>query len=175
MAIFRRTKRVNLGKFVAPAPVEPAPVDRVVEEGMLIASTAVRMHVRNHLVVDVIRHDRDYDPAGLTLVAREEFELLAAQNDATESTRHTQRNVTVLHALSDALRAAAADEAVLAAIVEQAREEAWREVSGVVAMTLAARAVDPRDPDYERDREKRIRALVNVDLAQLELEAVPEY
>ena len=175
MALFRRKKRINLGTFVAPEPTPPSPVERVVEEGMLISATAVRMHVRNHLVVDVIRHDRDYDPDALLLVARREFELLADQNDATESTRHTHRNRTVLHALSEALRATAADDAALRAIVEQAREEAWREVSGVVAMTLAARAVDPRDPDYERDREKRLRALVNVDLAKLELDAVPEY
>ncbi|MGV8885034.1 MAG: hypothetical protein ACOH1T_05535 [Microbacteriaceae bacterium] len=175
MALFRRTKRVNLGTFVAPEPIPPAPVERVVEEGMLIATTAVRMHVRNSLVVDVIRHDNDFDPEALLLVARHEFETLADQNDATASTRHTQRNLAVLRALSAALRAAAADDDVLRSIVEQAREEAWREVSGVVAMTLAAQAVDPRDPDYERQREKRIRALINVDLAQLELDALPQY
>ena len=175
MAFFKRRSRVNLGKFVAPEPVEPAPVERVVEEGILISHTAVRMQVRNHLIVSAIRDGSDYDPEELAEFARAELEHLAAQNVLLAREQLTGRNIAIYRGLANAQRDLAADDAAIAKIVEQSRQEAWQEISGAVATTLAARAVDPRDPDYETDRDERLRALLSVDLAKLELESIPEY
>ena len=175
MALFKRTRRVDLGKFVAPEPVEPAPVERVVEEGLLIAMTALRMQVKNSMIVDAIRNDNSYDPEALASVARAELETMAAQNVRLARDQLTARNIAIYRGLADALRELAADGTRISEVVEQSREEAWREVSGAVATTLAARAVDPRDPAYEEEKDARIRDLLTVDLARLELESLPEY
>jgi len=175
VALFKRTKRVNLGKFVAPEPVEPAPVERVVEEGVLIALTAVRMQVKNHFIVTAIRDDQSYEPEVLAEFARNEIEILAAQNVQLARDQLTARNIGIYRGVADALRQVAADDEKIAATVEQSRQEAWQEVSGAVATTLKALAVDPRDPDYEADRDERLRTLLTVDLARLELESLPEY
>jgi hypothetical protein len=173
--IFRRTKRVNLGKYVAPEPVPPAPIERVIDEGLMIATTAARMSVKNHLIVDAIRDNVDYDASALADVAREELEKLAVQNVEAAREQREARNIHIHRGLADALRALAGDEEAVAAIVEKSREEAWREVSGAVSTVLAARSVDSRDPNYEAEREQRLRDLVSVDLAKLELESLPEY
>lgn len=175
MALFKRTKRVNLGKFVAPEPVEPAPVERVVEEGLLIALTAVRMQVKNHFIVAAIRDDQSYEPEVLAEYARNEIEILAEQNVKLARDQLTARNIGIYRGVADALREVAADDERIAATVEQSRQEAWQEVSGAVAKTLAARAVDPRDPDYAADRDARLRELIVVDFVKLQLDSVPEY
>ncbi|TBN56509.1 hypothetical protein EYE40_03335 [Glaciihabitans arcticus] len=175
MALFKRRSRVNLGKFVAPEPVEPAPVERVVEEGILISHTAVRMQVRNHLIVSAIRDDSSYDPDELAEFARAEFESLAAQNVLLAREQLTGRNISIYRGLANAQRELAEDDAAIAKIVEQSRQEAWQEISGAVATTLAARAVDSRDPDYAAERESRIADLLTVDFVKLQLDSVPEY
>ena len=175
MGIFRRTKRVNLGKYVAPEPVPPAPIERVVDEGLMIATTAVRMSVKNHLIVDAIRDSLDYDAGALADVARAELEKLARQNVDAAREQREARNIHIHRGLADALRALADDDDAVSGIVEKSREEAWREVSGVVSTVLAARSVDSRDPDYEAERDERLRELLSVDLAKLELESLPEY
>jgi len=172
---FKRAPRVNLGKFVPPEPVEPAPVERVVEEGILISHTAVRMQVRNHLIVSAIRDDSSYDPEELGEFARREFESLADQNVLLAREQLTGRNISIYRGLANALREVAADDAAIAKVVEASRQEAWQEISGAVATTLAARAVDPRDPDYAAEREARISDLLAVDLVKLQLDSVPEY
>ena len=166
---------MNLGKYVAPDPVPPAPIERVVDEGVMIATTAVRMAVKNHIIVDALRESLDYDAESLAAVARDELEKLAQQNVTSARDQREARNIHIHRGLADGIRALADDPDAVSKIVEQSREEAWREVSGAVSTVLAARSVDHRDPDYEAEREKRMRELVNVDLARLELETLPEY
>ena len=175
MAFFRRKRgRVDLGTFEPPPFVEPPPVARVVEDAMLIARTAVRMAVKNRILVDAIRDDRDYDPAAMAELAREELVTLAAQNDAVAEHQLLERNIEVYGGLASALREAASDTENVAAIVEESRDAAWREISTVLRSRLSA--MDPgRDPHYEAERESRLRALVRVDLAQLRLNRLPEY
>jgi hypothetical protein len=175
VAFFKRTKRVNLGKYVAPKPTPPAPVERVIDEGVMIATTAVRMSVKNHIIVDALREGLDYDPEALAAVAIAELEKLAAQNAQSARDQYTARNIGIHRGLADALLAAAANPETVASIVEQSRNEAWREVSGAVSTVLSARARVARDPDYEEHREERLRQLIDLDLSILEIESLPEY
>ena len=176
MVFFRRKRGPDLGRYEAPAAVDPTPIERVVDEGLMIATTAVRMHVKNELIVQGLRDDRAYDPEALAEVAAAEFEKLAGQSDGLARNQHTARDIRLAHDIAHAMLSASANADLLAVIVEQAREEAWREISGVVATTLAARAVDPtRDPDYAEQREERLRALVQVDLATLNENARFDY
>jgi len=117
VALFKRTKRVNLGKFVAPEPVEPAPIERVVEEGLLIAMTALRMQVKNSMIVDAIRNDNSYDPEALASVARAELESMAEQNVTLARDQLTARNISIYRGLADALRDLAADDQRISEVV----------------------------------------------------------
>jgi hypothetical protein len=142
----------------------------------VIARSAVRMAVKNRIIVDAIREDRDYDPAAMATVAQRELDSLAAQSEATAPTQSTERYATVYRELAKALLSLSADCDSIEQLVEEAREAAWSEISTVLRSTLDARARDPReDPEYERLRAGRLRQLVSVDLAQLELHKLPEY
>ncbi|WP_157154958.1 MULTISPECIES: hypothetical protein [unclassified Diaminobutyricimonas] len=176
MGFFRRRRSVNVGKYVAPEEMPPPPVDRVVDEGVLIAITAVRMHVKNEIIVRAIKNDADYNVAELAEVARDEFEEVAKQNDGYAAGPVSVRHIEVYSAMAAELRKAAQDPELIAATVEQAREDAWREISGVVASRLEKQTFDPsKDPRYEKERAARMRALIKVDLATLKEESRDSY
>jgi hypothetical protein len=156
--------------------VEPPTVDRVVDDAIIIAKTAVRMAVKNRIIVDAIREDLDYDPAEMGAVARRELDSLVDQNNELADHQRLARNSSIYRSLAEALRELSMDTEAVAAIVEESREAAWQEISTVLGSRLSARAVGPKlDPSYEREREARLRELISVDLARLELENLPEY
>lgn len=210
---------VDLGEFKAPPEVPLAPIEQVVEEGHLIATSAVRMAVKNRLLVAALRDDREYDPQALTAVARRQFTELASENeDAAVRLEREQRREAkemegrrprrylggrlmverpeqvrgprVYRLLAQALRETAADEAELLAVVESARDDAWAELGREVEGRLnglgagaesrasatglpASVTLDPTvpvDADYAREREQRMRQLIDVDLAALAAE-----
>jgi hypothetical protein len=176
MAWFKRKPRVDVGTFEPLPFVEPAPIERVVDEAMMIARTAVRMAVKNRIIVEAIREDRDYDAAAMSEVARLEFATLAERNDDVAGIQTVSRNETVFRLLAGRLREASEDVELIESVVEEARDAAWREISGVLDSRLSSRAVDPRrDPSYELERESRLHKLITVDLARLELERIPQY
>lgn len=176
MALFKRTRRVDLGTFQAPPLVEPAPVERVADEGLMIAKTAVRMAVKNRIIVDAIREDLDYDAAAMARAARAELESLAEQNTALARNQLTERNIRIYRSVADGLRAAAEDAEEVEQLVEDSRQAAWREISTVLRARLSTHAIDPAgDPGYESERDARLRELVEVDLARLSLDQLPEY
>jgi hypothetical protein len=173
---------VNVGKYKSPEARPVAPVESVIADGMAIATSAVRMAVKNHLIVDALRHSRDYDADALAGVARDEFLALAEQNDDSASrvwedgkwddepsdSERNQRKREVLAGLATAMRAEADDPDRLGAIVADARLAAWDEIGAVIEAKLEAPPEIVRDEAYEREREGRIRALKEVDLAGLE-------
>lgn len=171
MAFFRWRRRANVGRYVAPEELPAPPIERIVDEGVLIAITAVRMHVKNEIIVRAIKDDAEYDVVELAEAARDEFESIARQNDGYAAGPVSARHVEVYSALAAELRKAAGDPELVATTVEQAREDAWREISGVVATKLEASRYDPStDPRYQKERAARLRALIKVDLATLEEE-----
>ena len=178
---FKRKRRVNLGVFVAPPETPPGPVERVVDEGMLIATSAVRMAIKNRIIVAVLRDGAAFDTSGMAEEARAEFEVLADRNaesarrvwrdgdwdDEPQDDSAVARHRAIFLGLEAALRENAADDGTIAELVTAARDDALAEVVG----TMAPRSYSARDDaDYEADRAERMRLLVAVDLADLENE-----
>jgi len=149
---------VDLGEFKAPPELPLAPIEQVVEEGHMIAASAVRMAVKNRLLVRALRDDREYDPAALVKAARWQFAELAEENEEAaerleveqrreareaEAARKPRRYLggkpiverpeqvrgpQVYRMLADALRATAADDDELLRVVSAARDDAWAEL-----------------------------------------------
>jgi hypothetical protein len=171
-----------VGKYRDPAPRDVAPIDIVIQDGMLISESAVRMAVKNHLIVDTLRDSGNFDPDALAEVARDEFLALAEQNeesaarvwddgtwnDEPSDSERNDRKRRVLLGLAAALREEASDPWRLGIVVADARLIAWEEVGAVIEAKLEAPTEIVRDEAYEREREGRIRALKEVDLAGLE-------
>jgi hypothetical protein len=66
------------------------------------------------------------------------------------------------------LRLLADDVDYVAEIVETARQDAWTDLGGAVETRLDTLPTPPvRDADYARNRARRIRTLIDVDLAAL--------
>lgn len=82
--LFRhRAHRVDVGTYTPPKQRTLAPIESVVEEGVLISSHAVRLAIKNRLIVDALRDHADFDVEELKQVAHEHLLMLAAENDET--------------------------------------------------------------------------------------------
>ncbi|MGL5859825.1 MAG: hypothetical protein ACRCY9_01020, partial [Phycicoccus sp.] len=170
----------------------------IVEEGLMLALSAVRMAVKNRIIVGALREGEDYLELVYQAAATEELLALAREKDE-DSRRMTsqlaerdeivdrtdlmqreslqlRRRDEVSRGLAARLRAVAGDEQVLGEVVESARDAAWHEISTSIRQLLARRAeLEPGSPDYLADREARLRHLVRVDLAELSSRATPTY
>lgn len=176
---------MNVGTY-KPAPLEPiAPIARVVEEGVLITASSVRMAIKNRLIVGALRDDRKFDAESLGEAARREFLALADENASTaarldrlghfaytaqdadfsdpfvdedEIDEQHRRRPEVHRALAEALKAEAENPERIRAIVEQARDDAWEEIGRELRAKLRnTEYVRDNDPKYEKMRAKRIR------------------
>jgi hypothetical protein len=176
-----------------PASLEHISTTRAVDEGVLIALTAIRMTVKNRIIVGALRDDRPYLPAVYIEVAREEAAELAHQNDdlaarlkrrALARAEHgrpnphesaeSQRSELLRHVytnLAASLREVSDDSTRMAELVESARQDAWSEIRQAWHQKLADRTPTDVGPDYERHREGRLLELVYIDLAALRHEA----
>jgi hypothetical protein len=197
----RSSRRSLLGKYVPPAPVEPVTVERAIEEGLMIARSALVMDVKNHLIVAAIREDAGYDDPGIADFVRQETLKLAAEHRGyaerttkwatTASTArgpqidvHDYRfdDVTALAhrgatyaGMSEQLTSLANDDEYVAGIVESARSRAWLEIARVIQSTLERLASISSDPEYEAMKKSRLKQFRMLDLAPLLESAVPEY
>ena len=174
-----------------PAPAASAPsigsLDEMVEEGLLIAVSTVRLAVKNRIIVSAIRDQVGYDPESYRDMAAEEIGVLVRQNEtaarrmereraaartATGATRHGHdyrmadveqldlRN-SVYESLARALRALVGDEQQMNDLVEAARRAAWDDVAA------ALREKTRRSEEYESGLVERLQEFVD-DLAALE-------
>lgn len=164
---------------------------RMVDEGLLIALSAVRMAVKNRIIIGALRDHRDFDDADYPDRARLELERIARQNEAdsrrvkrarkkllklrwSETLDNDRRgDITqlvlrrkVYEALALALRAVAADEAKVAELVESARTDASHEIGNALTVRLIEQAFDRAEPDYIILRGERMETLAG-DLAAL--------
>jgi hypothetical protein len=172
MAWFRRRKRVDLGVYVAPEPVEPAPVERVVEDGLLIAESVIRMTLRNRIIVDALRDHSDFERDTLAGAAAREFDALADHEwETAERLRLRRETKTAGGPLADDddeadSSLAAWRESSLGDLFDRARAEAWNEVAPV----LLDRAGAPEpvvDDAYAREKAERVASLLALDFAEL--------
>ena len=194
MTFFRRRPRgqLDLGHYKAPAAEPAVPVQRVVDEGLLVALSGVRLAVKNRMIVAALRDGLDYDHADYADFATERIVEVAdhEQNAAAQLRRRIdiaalplddadrveyERRALIRSELARALRAVTHDDAALGAILDASRHAALDDV----ATTLGQRAVGPSastdehylpGPDYETDKGDRVAALIVLDLALLAVE-----
>jgi hypothetical protein len=186
----RKRRRLDLGTYVAPEERD-IPLEDLVEEGVLIAASAVRLTVKNFIILSSVRDHEDYSPEKFVAAARADLELLADEKDADSarltklqavaSTRggraqhhddYRMRDVTALarreavsRGLAARLRELSLDEEYAAALVEAAHASAWGEIEQSIAAKLARTVVD--DADYRNGRDGRLLDLLG-DLADLD-------
>jgi len=161
----------------------------------MITVSAVRMVVKNRLLVGAIRDQLDFDPVALCAVAHTELRTLAAQNDdsaarleehyggvrdvSADTLEHPEtetgasdreRRKAIYLSLAAALNTAAEDDELVATIVNDARDDALQEIARAVENRLQARTDPSRDDDYTEIRPGRLRDFLELDLAGLAAE-----
>ncbi len=189
-----RKRRVNLGAYVAPEPVDPSPPERVAAEGVAIAEAVVRLGMRNRIVVDSLRDRLGFETAPLLAWAASEFETLAGREDEAADRirerrdwspvdsplvegaddidaqrRDLQWREAARRATAAAFRATAGDQRRLIELVEQARIEAWQDVASVIMDRVDAGG-HAEDAHYAAERANRMAELVALDLSALAIE-----
>ncbi len=185
--VFRRRRRADVGTYQHPPARPLAPADHVVEDGVMISDSAVRLVLKNRIIVDALRDHLDFDPDALAESARAELLMLADENDVTArrldqaafgepelplpkaeheriSLQDHQRRPEIHRLLAAALREQSEDAAQLATIVTRARDDAAEEIGRELTTRLAGQTIFPF-PGYEQGRAERIRQLVEIDLA----------
>jgi hypothetical protein len=175
---FRR-RRHDVGRYVAPAAAPPAPVRRVLDDGVLIARSAVRLTLANELIVSTLRDDAPLDRERLAASARRV--LLEIANEKHESAARTERARRIRlserrrpdddeqhrrgpqlnRLLALALHAEADDPAVIDGLVEEARQAAWQQLAAEVG-----RRAEPPEPLAPDRRQEALTGLAD-DLARL--------
>lgn len=173
---------------------DPVSVEEAAEEGLMLAQYASRMAVKNRVLMDGLTADVPFDVGHYSVVAAAELEKLAAESeaaaerlrsiaaDATASPGrsdhvHDYRSADVDNLdhrerlsllVADSLRSRARDGEYLAALVDDARGDAWRELAQSIEEVLdRAPRLDPAAEDYRRDRSVRMALVIVDDLARL--------
>lgn len=196
----KRRSRVDLGTYVPSPAIPPASLEDIVDEGLMIAESAVRLAAKNRLIVRAAGERLDFDEQAMGDAVRAELEHLAAQNEqdgrrisqARQDALHAagkathqhdyrisdaaqlERRGEVYQALADGLRAAGDDAGFVTRVVAQAREDAWHELGESIQSRLTEVVVDPRaDRNYAKLRAERLKVLIDFDLAALAGSGVP--
>lgn len=165
-----------------------------ISEGMAIAAAAARLAVRNRILVDTIVGDETFEVAHFTPVARDILIALAEEQEEAAALAQRQRrkawgrhsdpdgthdyrdrdtsNLRKRHrqyvGVAKRLRAQAADEVALQALVEESRDAAWHDVEANLLRRLRMESEHPeRDADYASMREARMQSLQMIDLPRL--------
>lgn len=175
-------------------PRELAPVEEIVEQGMLVADVAVRMTVKNEIIMNALKAHADYDEREIAQIVKRTAQELAdererdaehigsmlgeirdtGRSEFSETQYHPDDNRTLRHRrevyerVALELRARGEDERYLRETAERARELAWREIGD----SLKDRAMHPYysggdNDDYRRAREDRIMQFIEKDLTEL--------
>ena len=171
-----------------------APVEEIVEQGLLVADVAVRMTVKNEIIMNALKKHVDYNADQIIEMVRSATEDLAAErerdarhisrmrneirdtgrsswsesdygNDDNRTLRHRQE---VYERVAEELRKRAGDSAYLEETATRSRNLAWDEIGG----SLADRATHPyysggASEEYRSAREERIQQLIEKDLTSL--------
>lgn len=180
---------------------ELAPVADIVEQGLLVADVAVRMTVKNKLIVRALKHKADYSAEQTQEQVRQALTELIAEREKDaaniaimrsqikrvgfasggEAEYHREDSETLRHrqevyeGVAAQLKERAADPAYLAAVAKKATKLAWAEVGE----SIATRAEHPYysggdNREYQAEREGRIQELIANELQQLIASKNPE-
>lgn len=192
----RRRRRADVRPFNEAELPERQPVSLAdaVDEGLMLAEYASRMAVKNAIIVGALRGGVRYDDGTYRLTAREVLDGLIAQTEGSAERNerlvlraaetggkadhvHDYRRADVENlarrqeqdeALARALRGRRDDDEYVDRLVDDARDDAWREVTASIEEELdRVKATEMVDAGYERERGARLRAFVDEDLALL--------
>ncbi|MBX0301502.1 hypothetical protein K2F54_16125 [Cryobacterium sp. 1639] len=172
------------------------PLARIVDEGLLIALSSVRMAVKNDIIVSGLAEHADFDPARFAATTRRELLALAEENresairvarqrkDLKASTwrldlsddqqmdiRQFKKRTRVHKKLAGALTGVADDDDQIVRLVQEAKNAASAEVQDAMRTRLLRLSIDPSEPDYQLHRAERTEMFLLVDLALLRLKA----
>ena len=194
MAWLRRSRRrFTLGKFVAPADLSPASIDELLDEGELISAAAVRLAIKNRIILGSLRDDLAFDEPRYAAAVADELVTLADERDADAERIardrrgaegregraehfHDYREADAVslarreaysRALAVRLRDLAKDEQFAHETAMRAQEAAWDEIATSVKANLARAATIADEPDYVIERVDRLRELAR-DLSRLD-------
>nr|WP_245189997.1 asparagine synthase [Leucobacter exalbidus] len=171
-----------------------APVEEIVEQGLLVADVAVRMTVKNTIIMNALKRNVDYDATQINTMVHDSCVDLAEErerdarhiarmrneirdtgrsswsesdygNDDNRTLRHRQE---VYEQVAEELHKRASDPTYLEETAERARQAAWHEIGG----SLADRATQPYysgnyNDEYGSERDSRIQQLIEKDLTSL--------
>ena len=196
MRLFPRRKALKFRKFEPPEPRPAPPFDTLVDEGLLIATTGVRMAVKNEAIMWVLRDGADFDHERYLASVRDRM-LAAAAETIADADRvaaqldveldfddETQRSIDIARAIdpdrrerrelvlrgtSERLTQLADDEAFLAGLALEARDAAWEEIGDAVTAN-ALRSLPSGSTVTGEDRDRAL-ASVRFDLEDLERQA----
>ena len=147
-----------------------ATVAVAIEEGRLLADYAIRLQLKNRIEVATLGDDERYSAERFAEGAAEELRHLAAEQDAVAERLEAQdtalrgrtrprhvhdyhvpdrgnlrHRARVARALAEDLRRRAADGDELLALVERARQDAWRDVARVIEQLIDVERELPPD------------------------------
>ncbi len=154
----------------------PRRAPAALDEGQLLADHAAVLAIRNRIEVVTIGEGRDFDAAEFRGDARATLEGFAgeqediaarldeerrsvrwrlgpadSQHDYRRGDRKNLRvRAATARALAADLRRYAEDPAHVDALIERAREDAWRDVAGEIRRQLRVREAPPLEPDAAR-------------------------
>ena len=168
-----------------------------VAEGVAIATAAVRLSVKNQILVGTIARGGTFDIDHYTDVARTALRAMAEESEQAadhlnalrkrargrhsdphgthdyrdRDVRNLRRRAKQSTGVASHLRAMTEDAEALRTLVEAARAAAWADVRGNLDRRLRVEGMRAdQDPDYEQMREARMQALKLVDLQALSSE-----
>lgn len=171
-----------------------APVEEIVEQGLLVADVAVRMMVKNAIIMNALHKHVDYNEEQIIEMVRSATEDLAVErerdakhiahmrneirdtgrsswsesdygNDDNRTLRHRQE---VYERVAEELRSRTEDPEYLGSTAKRAHGLAWDEIGD----SLKERATHPYysggdSEEYQNAREDRIQQLIEKDLTSL--------
>lgn len=171
-----------------------APVEEIVEQGLLVADVAVRMSTKNAIIMNALRNDVDFHRDNIAALVREATEELALERErdaahiarVLSEIRSTGRsawsegeyggddNATLRHrqevyeGVAAQLHERAKDDVYVYFTAERARAAAWGEIGD----SIVERASHPyysggATAEYQESRGPRIQQLIEKDLREL--------
>ena len=178
-----------------------APVEEIVEQGLLVADGAVRMTVKNAIIMNALKEHADFDKDQIIGMVRDSLGELAVErerdarhisrvrgevrssgrstwseteygNGDSRTLKHRQE---VYEQVAAELRKRIDDEEYLTSTASRSHELAWEEIGN----SLKDRAMHPyysggHDEDYRVNRDDRIQQLIEKDLTSLIKEQTPQ-
>lgn len=167
-------------------------VAEATDDGLMLTEYASRMAVKNRFIRKILADKQPWFIEQSREDARAALDMLADESDAEaenlarniqkfrdnprlpkDSQGYSYSDVANMEHRRDValdvaqrLRAQSADETYLNNLVDTARRDAWREIAANIERTLDLEYF-PIDEEYERNRDDRLRAFIDEDLAAL--------